>query len=82
VVVLDDFDRDGAPDLAIANRLAGSVSIGYGNANLTFSPLAPYPIDLWLRTPADTARVSFRDGLVDPGAAPSKLWKPPAPPPP
>ena len=63
-VTTGDFDRDGVPDLAVANYNSGTIAILLGTGSGSFSlPAVPYPAGTW---PDSVAMGDFdRDGVPD-----------------
>lgn len=58
-----DYDRDGNLDIAVANNECNSVSVFYGNGNLTFDPHVQYGVGMGA---AGTVAADFdRDGDID-----------------
>ena len=45
-IVIEDFNGDSKPDLAVAKFFGGSVAVLLGNGNGTFGPAANFPTDL------------------------------------
>ena len=63
VVALADFDRDGDPDLAVADGNSNEVSILLGRGNGTFDRFSHYPIG---RSPLHMVVADFNaDGVAD-----------------
>jgi hypothetical protein len=62
-VVAGDFNGDGKPDLAVANRDSNSVSVLLGNGDGTFQAAVNYPVDT---DPRQVAVADFNgDGRLD-----------------
>ena len=77
-VVVGDFNRDGKPDLAVANKGSQTMSILLGNGSGGFSSAPGSPISGMTNTPFALAVADFnRDGKLDiaaAGQAYSELW--------